>query len=53
MKIKQRLDTGMFYPGKKSGEIFSNLKGIVYFVDIRDAEKMKAHIERHNKAFAE
>ena len=52
MTIKQRLDTGMFYIVKENGELFSNLKGVVYFTDIRDAEKMKKHIERHNKAFS-
>jgi len=51
MKIKQRLDTGMFFIEKENGELFSNLKGIVYFSDIRNAEKMKAHIERHSKPF--
>lgn len=53
MKIKQRLDTGMFYVVKENGEACKNGNGIIYFADIRDAERFKAHYIRHNKAFAE
>ena len=53
MKIMQRLDTGMFFIEFEDGRMFRNANGVVYFSDIYDAEKMKAHIERHNKAFSD
>jgi hypothetical protein len=51
MKVKQRLDTGMFFIVKDNGKLLSNKKGVVYFSDIHDANKMKVHIERHSTAF--
>ncbi|MDR0818759.1 MAG: hypothetical protein LBN43_04215 [Oscillospiraceae bacterium] len=51
MKIKQRLDTGLFFIVKENGELMKNARGIIYFADIRDAEKMVQHTKRHNTAF--
>ncbi|GHU55165.1 hypothetical protein AGMMS49975_16590 [Clostridia bacterium] len=51
MKIKQRLDTGLFFIVKENDEFLKNAKGIIYFADMRDAEKMVQHIKRHNTAF--
>ena len=53
MKVKLRLDTGMFFIIKENGELFRNPSGVVYFADIQEADRMIAHIERHSKPFSE
>ena len=51
IKIMLRLDTDMYFIVKPNGEKLKNAKGVIYFADIKDAEKARKNYFRQSTPF--